>query len=119
MLDLTNLVVRGHLDIDEDVLLADDYGITQALAAAAREAGFDGILAPAAGLPGRQTLAVFASALPNVHAERYEIRQPPPRLADLLPLIRPHERVPDAIRRAYRTIAGSGAEAIRQRRRRS
>lgn len=117
VLDLTNPAVRRHLDIDESDLLADDYTITQELGAAARGAGFDAVLAPAAGLPGRQTLAVFVSALPAVHAERSEIRQPPPRLADLLPLIRPHERVPDATPRAYRAIAAAGAEAIRRRRR--
>jgi hypothetical protein len=119
VLDLTNPAVREHLAIDGDDLLTDSYMMTQELAAAARDAGFEGVLAPAAGLPGCQTLAVFASSLPKVHAERSEIRQPLPRLADLLPPIRSHERVPDAIRRAYRTIAGAGAEAIRQRRRRS
>lgn len=117
VLDLTSRAVRGHLGIDEGDLLTDDYSVTQEMAAAARDAGFDAVLAPAAALPDRQTLAVFAHALTKVHAERSEIRQPPPRLADLLPLVRPHERVPDAIRRAYRTIAGTGAEAIRQRRR--
>ena len=115
VLDLTDRQVRGSLGIDEGDLVADDYTTTQAIAAAARDAGFDGVLAPAAALPGRQTLAVFARALSKVTAERSEIRQPPPRLADLLPLIRPHERVPDAIRRAYQIIAGSGAEAIRRR----
>lgn len=116
VLDLTDRQIRGRLGIDEDDLLGDDYTITQELAAAARDADFDAILAPATALPGRQTLAVFARALPKVYAERSEIRQPPPRLADLLPLIRPHERVPDAIRRALRTIAGAGAKAIRRRR---
>lgn len=80
------LIQRGgqqHLDIDESDLLTDDYTITQETAAAARDAGFDAVLAPAAGLPDRQTLAVFASALPKVHAERSEIRKPPPRLAEL------------------------------------
>ncbi|HMM48870.1 MAG TPA: RES family NAD+ phosphorylase [Miltoncostaeaceae bacterium] len=119
VLDLTNPTVRKHLAVDQKNLLTDDYTITQELAAGARDADFDGILAPAAGLPIRQTLAVFAGALSKVHAERSEIRQPPPRLADLLPLIHPHERVPDVIRRTYRTIAGAGAEAIRRRRRRS
>ena len=38
-------------------------------------------LLPPAGLPGCATLAVFAHALPNVTAERSQIRQPPPRLA--------------------------------------
>lgn len=101
--------------VDDGV--GDDYSTTQTIAAAARDAGFHAILAPAAALPDRETLAVFAHALPSVQAERSEIRQPPPRLADLLPLIRPHERVPDAVRRLYRTLARSGADAIRRRRR--
>lgn len=117
VLDLTDVAVRTHLGIDEADLVGDNYSTTQAIATAARNAGFHAILAPAAALPDRETLAVFVHALPSVQAERSEIRQPPPRLADLLPLIRPHERVPDAVLRLYRTLAGSGAEAIRQSRR--
>ena len=108
---------RAVPSLHESDLVGDDYSTTQTIAAAARDAGFHAILAPAAALPDRETLAVFAHALPSVQAERSEIRQPPPRLADLLPLIRPHERVPDAIRRLYRTLARSGADAIRRRRR--
>lgn len=116
VLDLTDHQVREHMGIGEHDLLSDDYTTTQALATSARNSGFDAILAPAAALPGRRTLAVFAHAMSKVQAERSEIRQPPPRLADLLPLVRPHEGVPDAIRRAYRTLAAAGAEAIRRRR---
>ena len=116
VLDLTDESVRAHVGVDESDLVGDDYSITQTIAAAARRADFHGILAPAAALPDRETLAVFAHALPSVQAERSELRQPPPRLADLLPLIRPHERVPDAVRRLFRTLAGAGAEAIRRRR---
>ncbi len=65
VLDLTTTAVREHLDIDENDLCSDDYTTTQAVAAAARDAGFDGVLAPAASLPNRQTLAVFAHALPK------------------------------------------------------
>ncbi len=114
VLDLTDEAVRAHLGVDESDLVGDDYSVTQTIATAARDAGFDAIVAPAAALPGRETLAVFAQALPSVQAERSEVRQPPPRLADLLPLIRPHERVPDAVRRLFRTLAGAGAEAIRR-----
>lgn len=117
MLDLTDEQVRTHLGVDVADLIGDDYSVTQAIATAARNAGFQAILAPAAALPDRETLAVFANALPSVQAERSEIRQPPPRLADLLPLIRPHESVSDAIRRLYRTLAGAGADAVRARRR--
>jgi RES domain-containing protein len=114
VLDLTDESVRAGLGVDESDLVGDDYSITQTIAAAARDAGFHGILASAAALPDRETLAVFAHALPSVRAERSEIRQPPPRLADLLPLIRPHERVPDAVRRLYRTLAQAGADAMRR-----
>ncbi len=97
--------------------MSDAYAITQAIAAAARDADFDAVLAQAAALPGCETLAVFVHALPKVDAERSEVRQPPPRLADLLPLIRPHESVPDAARRLLKTLEQVVAEAIRRRRR--
>ncbi|MEX2627745.1 MAG: RES family NAD+ phosphorylase [Ilumatobacteraceae bacterium] len=116
VLDLTDERVRTVVGVDESDLIGDDYAVTQELAAEARAAGFDGVLAPSAALPDRQTLVVFARALPTVRAQRSDIRQPPPRLADLLPLVRPHERVPNAVRRLYRTIAAAGAEAIRARR---
>ena len=116
VLDLSDESVRSHLSVDESDLLGDDYSITQAIAEAARDAGFHAILAPAAALPDSRTLAVFAHALPSVQAERSEIRQPPPRLANPFPLIRPHERVPDAVRRLYRTLARAGTDAIRRRR---
>ncbi len=115
VLDLTDERTRSHLNVNEADLVSDDYAITQAIAAAARGAGFDAVLAPAAALPGCETLAVFVHALPKVDAERSEVRQPPPRLADLLPLIRPHESVPDAARRLLRTVEQVGAEAIRRR----
>jgi RES domain-containing protein len=116
VLDLTDAKTRSRLGVDEADLLSEDCATTQAIAAAARDAGFEGVLAPAAALPGCQTLAVFAHALPGVKAERSEIRQPPPRLADLLPSIRPHEDVPDAVRRLLVTLGQLGAEAIRRRR---
>jgi RES domain-containing protein len=117
VLDLTNPDVRSRLGVTEEDLVNDDYHLTQAIAAAARDAGFHGLLAPSAALPGRTTLAVFAHALPALEAERSAIRQPPARLADLLPLIRPHESVPDVVRRVFRTLSRAGGEAIRSRRR--
>lgn len=84
VLDLTDERTRSHLGVDETDLLSDDYTTTQAIAAA-RDANFDAVLAPAAALPGCQTLAVFVHALPNIEPERSEVRQPPPRLANLLP----------------------------------
>lgn len=41
---------------------------------------------------------MFVHALPQVDAERSEVRQPPPRLADLLAVIRPHKNVPDTVK---------------------
>ena len=55
-----------QLAVSELALVGDDYSVTQAIASAARNAGFDGVLAPAAALPGRKTLAVFAHALTSV-----------------------------------------------------
>jgi RES domain-containing protein len=118
VLDLTDEATRSHLGVREADLVSDDCTLTRDIAAAARDAGFDAVLAPAAALPGCETLAVFAHALPaKVTAERSEVRQAPPRLADLLPLIRPHEDVPDTVRRLLITLGQLGAEAIRRRRR--
>lgn len=117
VLDLTDEKTRSHLNVDQGDLVSDDYAITQAIATAARDAGFDAVLAPAAALPGCETLAVFVHALRNVNAGRSEVRQPPPRIADLLALIRPHQNVPGAVRRLFRTLEQAGVEAIRRRRR--
>jgi RES domain-containing protein len=116
VLDLTDSDTRSHLGVDEADLVSDDCATTQTIAAAARDAGFDAVLAPSAALPGCETLAVFAHALPDVKAERSEVRRPPPRLADLLPLIRPHEDVPHTVRRLLIALGQLGAEAIRRRR---
>jgi hypothetical protein len=119
VLDLSDEATRSHLGVREADLVSDDCTLTQDIAAAARDAGFDAVLVPAAPLPGCRTLAVFAHVLSaRVTAERSEVRQPPPRLADLLPLIRPHQDVPDTVRRLLITLGQLGAEAIRRRRRR-
>ncbi|RAV04348.1 MULTISPECIES: RES domain-containing protein [Mycolicibacter] len=116
VLDLTDRRTRSHLNLGESELVSDDYAATQAVAAAARVAGFDAILAPAAALPGCVTLAVFVEALPNVVASRSQVRQPPPRLAGLLGRIRLRHNLPDSIRRLFKTLEQAGAEAIRRRR---
>ena len=117
VLDLTDKATRSDLGVDEADLVSDDCATTQNIACAACDAGFDAVLAPAAALPGCEALAVFVHALSSVTAERSEVRQPPPRLAGLLPLIRPHEGVPEAVRRLLMTLGLAGAEAIRRRRR--
>lgn len=117
VLDLTDETTRSHLGVVEADLVSDDCNATQSIRCAARDAGFDAVLAPAAALPGCETLAVFVRALPDVTAERSQVLQPPPRLADLLPLIRPHEDVPHTVRRLLIALGHAGAEAIRRRRR--
>jgi RES domain-containing protein len=114
VLDLTDPAVTRQLGIDLDDLVGDDYRRTQALADAARAAGFEGLLAPSAALPGRRTLVVFKVGIPRLAFRPSRVRRPPPRLADLLLLIRPHPDVPDAIRRALHALALAGAEAIRR-----
>lgn len=119
VLDLTDEATRSHLGVSEADLVSDDCTLTQDIATAARNAGFDAVLSPAAAMPGCKTLAVFAHALSDkVTAERSEVRQPPPRLADLLPLIQPREDVPDSVRRMLKTLEQLGAQVIRRRRHR-
>lgn len=55
VLDLTDDNVRSHLGVTQHDLVSDNYALTQAIATAARIAGFDAILAPAAALSGCQT----------------------------------------------------------------
>ena len=118
VLDLTSAAVRTALGVTEDDLIGDGYAITQAIAAVARSAGFAGLLAPSAALSGRQTLVVFASGMPRVVPEPSRVRQPPPRLADLLAVIRPHPDVPTAVRRTLHALYLAGSDTIRLLRRR-
>jgi hypothetical protein len=118
VLDLTSGAVRADLGIDESDLLGDDYSISREIAVAAEAAGFDGILAPSVALRDRRTLVVFHHALAKVTTERSVIRQPPPRLADLLDLVRLHPDVPFSMRARLRAVAAAGSDAIRRLRRR-
>ena len=56
VLDLTDATVLSAIGATEADLLGDDYSLTQRIARAATEAGFEGILAPSAALPGRGPL---------------------------------------------------------------
>jgi hypothetical protein len=118
VLDLTDSSVRDAVGLSEADLLGDFYTATQTVAAAALGAGFDGLLAPSAALPGRRTLVVFAAAMSHVTSELSRVRQPPPRLADLLRLIRPHRDAPAGVRDYLRALATAGSAAIRALRRR-
>lgn len=55
VLDLTDPDVRDVLGVTEDELVADDVTRCQQLAADARDAGFDGLLAPSGALDGETT----------------------------------------------------------------
>ncbi len=117
VLDLTDSDVRDYLGVELADLEGDDYATTQHLAASAAAAGFGGVLAASAALPGRKTLVVFPAGMPQVKPGRSRISQPPPRLADLLHTIRPHPDVPSAVRDTLRLLAQAGGEAVRRLRR--
>ncbi len=89
VLDLTSAQVVSAVGLDADDLIGDGDGACQAVAAAAVQAGFGGILAPSAALPGRRTLAVFPSGMACVVAVWSRVRQAPPRLAALRSVIPP------------------------------
>lgn len=117
VLDLTSPDVRTALGVTEGDLTGDDYTATQAIAAVARQTGFEGVLAPSAALPGRQTLVVFVGGMARVAPEPSRVHQPPPRIADLLAIIRPHQDMPAAVRRTVHAIYLAGSDAIRRLRR--
>jgi len=117
VLDLTDPAVRAAVGLEESELLGDDYTKTQAVAAAAAAAGFGGLLAPSAALPRRLTLVAFASGMSAVTAEWSAVRQPPPRLADLLHTVRVRADMPFAVRDLLARLAVAGSDAVRRRRR--
>jgi len=62
-LDLTDARIRRALGITVRELTGDDLARCQALADAARAAGFEGIVPPSAARAGASTVVVFAPAL--------------------------------------------------------
>lgn len=92
VLDLTDQSVRDLLGITEAELVGDDYSITQEIAEAARSAGFDGLLAPSAALPGRRTLAVFAPGVSSRALGPSNVRRPPPRMRALRQSVRTYRQ---------------------------
>jgi RES domain-containing protein len=118
VLDLCDPEIRGQLGVSEEDLTGDDYSLCQAVAdEAARH--FDGVLAPSAALEGRRTLVIFPAGMAKFTVASSQVRQPPPRLADLLQDIRLHRDVPSAVRSYLRSVAAAGADLIRRQRRRS
>ena len=88
VLDLTDERVRQLLGISVLDLTSDDYSVTQAIAEAARQAGFGGILAPSAALPGRRTLVVFSHGTKALAYGPSSVRMPRARMRHLQRSIR-------------------------------
>ena len=97
----------------------EDYARAQEVADAARAAGFGGILAPSAAMEGRRTLVVFATGFPSLVFDRSRVRQPPPRLADLVRLVRLRGDLAAAVRSLLEEVAEAGSGLARRVRRRS
>jgi len=92
ILDLTDPEVRERIGVTGDELMSDDLSLCQAIGDSASKAGFDGILAPSAALPGEATLAVFPDGMKRVVEEHSRIQRPPRTLMRVLRRIRlpPH-----------------------------
>ena len=118
VLDLTDASVLAALGVAEVDLIGDDYAVTRRIAEVAASAGFEGILAPSAALAGHTTLVVFPAGMHAAQPGISRVRQPPPRMADLLVAIRAHPDVPGSVQGLLRTLAAKGSEAIRHARRR-
>jgi hypothetical protein len=88
VLDLTDVGTREALAISLQQLVAGDLTRCRAVAARAREAGYDGILAPSAALAGEQTLVVFASAMRKLSEGHSRIGRPPERARRVLRRVR-------------------------------
>ena len=116
VLDLTAPIVRAALGVTHDDLVRDDYEICQQFAQAARVAGFDGVLAPSAGLHGHRTLAVFAGVLDEgrvvVEAERVQV--PPINLVKLLPRVRSMPAAAAAFEAYVGDLARLSYESVRR-----
>lgn len=117
VLDLTDGAIGTVVGLEPKDLVGDDYTQSQAVAHAASEAGFGGIIAPSAALPGRMTLVVFGSGMKHLTPGSSRIRQPPPRLVDLLRAVRPSPDVPLAVINRLQLVADAGSDVLRRRRR--
>lgn len=100
--------MRDELGVTVDDLVSDDLSHCQELAAQAREAGFDGILAPSAALAGETILAVFAAAISKVDPEHSRVQRPPIRMLRVLERIRVPEAAIDTVGRLYETLVAIG-----------
>ena len=114
VLDLTDEAVRSSLGLTMEDLTGEDYARAQEVADAARAVGFGGILAPSAAMEGRRTLVVFATGFPSLVFDRSRVRQPPPRLADLVRLVRLRGDLAAAVRSLLEEVAEAGSGLARR-----
>ena len=89
-------------------LVGDDLRRCQELATEAREAGFEGVVAPSAALDGEITVAVFASAMGKVVAEHSRVQRPPIRMIRVLEQIRVPDAAIDTVGRLYEALVALG-----------
>lgn len=88
VLDLTAPDVRDRIGVTDDELTSDDLSLCQAIGDRAREARFEGILAPSAALPDELTLAVFPRGMRRVVEEHSRVQRPPRILLRILRRVR-------------------------------
>jgi len=120
VLDLTDGTVCARLGLTEAALIADDTTTCRQVAALAQAAGLDGVLAPAAALPGGTTLVVFTAAMNDsakVAADHSRVQAPPVSLLQILHRIRSVPEAPAAVRALFARLVLSGRDAIRRSRR--
>lgn len=117
VLDLTDPATRSALGLLEGDLTGDDYVLCQAVADAARAAGLDGLLAPAAALPGARTLALFLPAVAAGVAVqvRSRVQRAPLDLVDHLGRIRPVPSAAAAFTAFVRRLVGLSPAQLRSR----
>ena len=78
--DLTNPEIRNRLGLQADNLVKDDWSLTQEVAIAIREAGFEAILAPSATGPYVNLIVFSDRLLPDSrvdHLAEQEKETPP------------------------------------------
>ncbi|MGH8972502.1 MAG: RES family NAD+ phosphorylase [Acidimicrobiia bacterium] len=108
VLDLTDPTVREALGIEEEELTGNDWSRCREVAADARAAGFDGLLAPSGALAGEITLVVFAHALHKVHVEHSRVQRPPIRMLDVLTRIRLPDAAVERVGQLYGALVAFG-----------
>jgi RES domain-containing protein len=118
VLDLCEASVRTALGVGYNDLVGDDHAKSQEVAQWARSEHYEGLLAPSAAVHGGKTLVVFAAGMHRLELGESRVRRPPPRLADLLRVVRLRGDIPAAVRSYLEGLANLGAEKVRAARRR-